>query len=407
MRMIDSPKDVPLHVSGEDSDDTDYTDRTNIFTGDITESGLYAGLKVPPCLVLLSGPSENVGTQWNLETEKVILGRSPGSGIFLPDTRMSKSHLTFSTSGEQVYCMDMGTTNGTLLNGEPMTANENYLLRNNDKLKAGTSTFKFLERGIIAETAEKARMQTELEKVRLVQESLLPPNREATYDWIRIAGVYQPATECSGDWWWHWSAGEKTFVIICDTTGHGAAAALMTSAARSAIATVEDDPQMEIDRVYSVLSNAIRKCSGGRLTMTAFIMEIDRVTRQIRYINASHLPAIVLEKYVVAKDWRSVEHFAGPHSSALGSDQPSCTVSEIAAVAQTRVVLLTDGITERRGVSGQALSDRQFYGILLEAHSNATESQREFLDTLLKLSNENARPGPVEDDMTAIVIDFD
>ncbi|MGZ3722839.1 MAG: AAA family ATPase, partial [Bdellovibrionales bacterium] len=70
---------------------------------------------------------------------------------------------------------------------------------------------------------EAVRMQNELVTAHAVQEMLFPapvfeiPN-------VRIAGYYQPATECGGDWWSYSKIGDWIYVYIGDATGHGAPA---------------------------------------------------------------------------------------------------------------------------------------------------------------------------------------
>ncbi len=91
---------------------------------------------------------------------------------------------------------------------------------------------------LLDQTAEKARMESELQTAKTVQETLFPETR-AKIGPLAIAGYYEPASECGGDWWHYCQIGNKIFLWIGDATGHGAPAALITSAAKSASTIIE------------------------------------------------------------------------------------------------------------------------------------------------------------------------
>lgn len=73
------------------------------------------------------------------------LGRSTGSdytrhGVSLADDpEVSTYHGKFESSGGNVYFTDVGSTNGSILNGVELVANERMHLRNGDMLKVGAT----------------------------------------------------------------------------------------------------------------------------------------------------------------------------------------------------------------------------------------------------------------------------
>ncbi|MCB0386337.1 MAG: HAMP domain-containing protein, partial [Bdellovibrionales bacterium] len=103
---------------------------------------------------------------------------------------------------------------------------------------------------LLAETAEKARMETELATAKTVQATLFPETNFRSGS-IEIKGYYEPASECGGDWWYYNKVGNKTFLWIGDATGHGVPAALVTSAARSASRILEEMPELPLSKVLS------------------------------------------------------------------------------------------------------------------------------------------------------------
>ena len=356
-----------------------------------------------PCVVLVLGFSKHTGRQWALDKSLVTMGRLASSDICLEEGGLSKNHARFTIDAEGVHITDLGATNKTMVNGMALTPNVPLRLKNNDQIRAGSLLFKFLHKGILSETTEKQRMQSELESARSVQASLLPSQLQAEYGPIVIGGRSRSASETSGDWWWHWSCGDLAFAFIGDVTGHGAGAALLTGAARSVIATMEDDPSVDAERLYRTLCLALEKCAAGKSTMSAFLVEVNLKTGLVRYINASHLPAIVLKQ----RAQRPSAHFSDEKiSSPLGSSNPTVEISEMQSEQGLRLVLMTDGLTERVSKRGNAMGDRAFVRMLIEAHVAQPGDQNLFLDLLMQRSDDFAEGAALADDLTVVAIDF-
>jgi len=54
----------------------------------------------------------------------VIVGRAPGADIVIPAAYVSGRHARFSRLGENLLVEDLGSTNGTIVNGTTITATE-------------------------------------------------------------------------------------------------------------------------------------------------------------------------------------------------------------------------------------------------------------------------------------------
>ena len=102
----------------------------------------------PAVLLLLNGgPPNTVGKEWTLDKKSMTMGRYPGSEICVNDASMSKAHARI-TLADGIYSLsDLGSTNGTVLNGDALKAYQTYQLRNNDQIKLGGVLFKFMARG--------------------------------------------------------------------------------------------------------------------------------------------------------------------------------------------------------------------------------------------------------------------
>jgi pSer/pThr/pTyr-binding forkhead associated (FHA) protein len=74
--------------------------------------------------------------RWALEGDSVTLGRAHSNDLCYPeDASLSRRHLHFERTPEGWMAEDLGSKNGTLLNGERLTAKK--LLNAGDRLNAG------------------------------------------------------------------------------------------------------------------------------------------------------------------------------------------------------------------------------------------------------------------------------
>ena len=90
-------------------------------------------------LVVVSGGA--AGTEFDLEEPKISLGRGPGVDLAFEDSAMSREHavLEFAEGGFRIR--DVGSTNGTLLNGDEVKSKG---LTHGDRLQLGEHVFQFI-----------------------------------------------------------------------------------------------------------------------------------------------------------------------------------------------------------------------------------------------------------------------
>ncbi|HET9076897.1 MAG TPA: FHA domain-containing protein [Acidimicrobiales bacterium] len=96
-----------------------------------------AGRAGPEKLVVVSPPTEK-GTEFALPDE-VTVGRAGGCAVLLPeDTFVSQLHARVFRRDGSLYVEDLGSTNGTFLNGRKVTAP--VPIRKGDKVQFGRTT---------------------------------------------------------------------------------------------------------------------------------------------------------------------------------------------------------------------------------------------------------------------------
>lgn len=63
---------------------------------------------------------EHEGNTYTLDEEVTVIGRSSAADITIADTGISRKHLEIRRNGARWYARDLGSTNGSYVNGEPL-----------------------------------------------------------------------------------------------------------------------------------------------------------------------------------------------------------------------------------------------------------------------------------------------
>jgi len=67
-------------------------------------------------LAVVEGPKELRGTKLPI-SGPIVIGRSPGADIVIADDFVSSRHVRITPSGEEALIEDLGSTNGTVVDG--------------------------------------------------------------------------------------------------------------------------------------------------------------------------------------------------------------------------------------------------------------------------------------------------
>jgi pSer/pThr/pTyr-binding forkhead associated (FHA) protein len=84
------------------------------------------------CLVVLQGGAE--GSEFEVEGERVVIGRGGRAELRFEDDAMSQEHAALEFSGRGYRLRDLGSRNGTRLNGGEVRLAE---LKHGDRLQLG------------------------------------------------------------------------------------------------------------------------------------------------------------------------------------------------------------------------------------------------------------------------------
>ena len=78
--------------------------------------------------------------------DELTVGRSPSCELVINDPSVSKEHARLRWHGQAGACtvVDLGSTNGTLLNGHPLEAHKEFFVRDGDLVRFGDADFAYL-----------------------------------------------------------------------------------------------------------------------------------------------------------------------------------------------------------------------------------------------------------------------
>jgi two-component system, cell cycle response regulator len=132
--------------SGDD-EDTVGGEKTAVVIGNTFNRRMEDLRRQPPCLIMLQGPAGYVGKKWPIDKPDLIIGRSMNAQIFIDDRSVSKSHAKIQITANDVFIIDLESTNKTVVNDVTIPALSPRRMSNNDQIKTGNVLFKFLESG--------------------------------------------------------------------------------------------------------------------------------------------------------------------------------------------------------------------------------------------------------------------
>lgn len=96
------------------------------------------GQRFDACLLGLAG--RDMGRRFLLAQRKVTLGRSDMADVTIDDDDASRLHCEIISAPAGVMLADLGSTNGTFINGQKVTK---HLLSDGDQIQIGRSVFRF------------------------------------------------------------------------------------------------------------------------------------------------------------------------------------------------------------------------------------------------------------------------
>ena len=235
--------------------------------------------------------------------------------------------------------------------------------------------------------------ERDLEAARLTQQSLIPQKPLKLPGW-QVAACYRPVIQVGGDiyGWLPMSDGRVLF-WIADGTGHGAAAALLTTLAKLLFqhGSAEQDTPTSL---MKAVNQDFRSIFGARSFMTAMCVALNPATGSASVVGAGHPPLLVTHRN------GSTESIASTTPPLGVIESPKFAETAIKLEAGDSFLLYTDGLFGWTKHKQPRLSPQQLEKLL--DHSAPTA------ETLLKGILAHTEPATAAatspDDMTLVAV---
>lgn len=137
----------PDEQGGSDSDATQILEKT----AQTLQEEYRQAKEKGACLIMIRGPLQ--GNQFFLSKHEMIIGRDPTADISVSDPSISRRHAKVSLQGEAVYLHDLGSANGTVVNGKKVESKAIISLAKEDMIRLGNSIFKYIPAGDVESLA--------------------------------------------------------------------------------------------------------------------------------------------------------------------------------------------------------------------------------------------------------------
>jgi len=254
-------------------------------------------------------------------------------------------------------------------------------------------------------------MESNLQMAREIQMAMLPQQYpvfpahvSAEQSAFHFVHRYQATETVSGDFFSVSALSDtEAAVFICDVTGHGTRAALVTAMIRALAEELKPlarEPGNFLRKLNSDLCS-ILKSTGSPMLTTAFYLVADWQTGKMRFANAGHPRPLLVHRSTGRIDLLA---HAGRGEPALGLfDNPSYQTTEIPIVPGDFVMLFTDGLYEVQGFNEELYSQER---LMLDVQNLRQMPAAQMFDELLEAIRVFAVNHEFDDDVCLVGMEF-
>jgi phosphoserine phosphatase RsbU/P len=240
--------------------------------------------------------------------------------------------------------------------------------------------------------AWRENLERDLAAARLTQQSLIPQKPPLLHGW-EVAAVYRPVIQVGGDiYGWLRMTDGRTLFWIADATGHGAAAALLTTLAKLLFhhGSMEHAHPAEI---MEAVNNDFRSIFGARSFMTAMCVALDAKSGRASIVGAGHPPLVVARHGAAAELVTSI----APPLGLLESSQFEETTIELQP--GDGFLLYTDGLYSASKLETERWTPERLQALMTGDTSSAQALLGHVIDRAAPDNGE-----PLADDLAALVV---
>jgi sigma-B regulation protein RsbU (phosphoserine phosphatase) len=236
-------------------------------------------------------------------------------------------------------------------------------------------------------------LERDLAAARLTQQSLIPQKPLTMPGW-QVATCYRPVIQVGGDiYGWLRMKNGRILFWIADGTGHGAAAALLTTLAKLLFHHGSMEHDMPAN-VMEAVNHDFRSIFGGRSFMTAMCVAVDPSTGRAIIVGAGHPPLLIARRTGATEAIASV-------APPLGLvEHPELTETIVDLEPGDTFLLYTDGLFGSSKSKQLGLSPKRLEKMLDHSAPSAEALLRRILTETAPSKGEQALP----DDVAALAV---
>ncbi|HKW00299.1 MAG TPA: ADOP family duplicated permease [Vicinamibacterales bacterium] len=248
--------------------------------------------------------------------------------------------------------------------------------------------------GLTRRIVAQEKVRRDLALAAEVQRGLLPdapPERDAAV----VAAVSLPARSIGGDYFDFIDVGDRRLgIALADIAGKGIPAALIMSSVRMALRVLASEPGVSLPDLVARMNHVLHEATPSNSYATFFYARLDDSTNELRYINAGHLPPILV------RSGQLQELTTG--GSVIGLlDGMSYEEGGVALQSGDVLVAFTDGVPEAQNAAEEEFGDARLKELLAQvAHLDAPEIAARLLAALKEWIQDASQ----YDDLTFIVL---
>ena len=229
-----------------------------------------------------------------------------------------------------------------------------------------------------------------------IQQNLFPP-RIARISGAQLAGGLLPTYEVGGDWFDFVENRDGAWLAIADAAGKGPNAAGLGAAALGALRAARRSGH-DLVQALEAMHETVRGLGNKDFYVTALIARWRAATSTFTWVNCGHPNA-----YLVDVEG-NVSELEGPVHPPLGAadvKQASFTPTERTLASDERLILVTDGVTERKVEGGGVFGIDGIRRAIEDVQQNPTAAATAM--AILQAVTDCWRE-PLEDDGTVVVL---
>jgi len=392
---MDQPKPSPLDALRRAAEHEDFAERTIIHEGRSPDRRGSTRQEWAHFLAFHDATVSGSLQHLPLGTAPVRIGRRAPCEIVLVDGEVSGVHCELRVQGQDVYVTDLGSTNGTFVNGR--RAAPRLRVPVGASLQVGRQFLK-LETRDRAEFAESLQLHRDLGRARHYVRSLLPP--PLLDGPVRVEWFFEPSGQVGGDGFGYYALDAHHVVgYIIDVAGHGVGAAMHLVTVMNTLRqrALPDTDLADPAQVLSRLNTMFQMDGHDNMLFSIWYGVLDLQTRHLTFASAGHHPA-----YLRPAAGGPLRPLHTPHPIVGALASVAFAAGSVPVSPGDKLYLFSDGAFEINPVEGQDWGLERFTRLLGAAAGVGAEAVPE-PEQLFRQLRRVARPGPLDDDVSILV----